>query len=188
MADLAVKSTFSGLAVDGRYWAHTGYRMNSNKPFAFYRSDDIYRNYTLADLHIEGDIVNDEVLSQNITRGEWEPSDVTLDAHFSPLDPDLHYDGIRAAMFVGEDSGFVTIGMLFLTDEEQGTVAQSYTTYDSADASNVLIDGSVDFTRENLGAATTDPNRKETFTNHYKFYKIILHFHLEIYVTNQFYH
>lgn len=172
MADLAVKSTFSGLAVDGRYWAHTGYRMNSNKPFAFYRSDDIYRNYTLADLHIEGDIVNDDVLSQNITRGEWEPSEVTLDAHFSPLDPDLHYDGIRAAMFVGEDSGFVTIGMLFLTDEEQGTVAQSYTTYDSADASNVIIDANVEYTRENLGAATTDPNRKETFTGFYKFYNL----------------
>lgn len=171
MANLAVKSVYSGLAVDGRYWAHTGYRMNSNKPFAFWRSDDIYRNYTLSDLHIEGDIVNDEVLSQNITRGEWDGGDVTLDAHFSPRG-DLHYDGIRAAMYCSEDSGFITIGLLFLTDEELGTVAQSYTTFDNADASNVLIDGNVDYIRENLGSLETDPNRKNTLTNMYHFYNL----------------
>jgi hypothetical protein len=171
MTDLAVKSTYSGLAVDGRYWAHTGYRMNSNKPFAFYRSDDIYRNYTLTDLHIEGDIVNDEVLSQNITRDEIDGGDVTLDAHFSPLG-DLHYDGIRAAMYCGESDGFVAISLLFLTDEEQGTVAQSYTTFDNADASNVIIDANVEVIRENLGYPTNDPNRKNTFTNMYKFYNL----------------
>lgn len=171
MADLAVKSTYSGLAVDGRYWAHTGYRMNSNKPFAFYRSDDIYRNYTLSDLHIEGDIVNDEVLSQNITRDEIDGGQVTLDANFSPLG-DLHYDGIRAAMYCGESDGFVTISLLFLTDEELGTVAQSYTTFYNEDASNVTIDANVEVIRENLGYPETDPNRKNTLTNMYKFYNL----------------
>lgn len=170
MADLAVKTTFSGLAVDGRFWAHPGYRMNYDEEFAFYRSDDIYRNYTLADLHIEGDIVNDDVLTQNITRGEWDESRVTLSNDFFP--DQMSDTGIRAAMYCAEDSGFITIGLLFLTDEEQGTVRQSYTTVTQQDVSNVIIDANEDYTRENLGYPTNDPNRKNTLTNLYKFYNL----------------
>jgi hypothetical protein len=142
--------------------------MNGNQEFDFYRKDDIYRNYTLSDLHIEGDIVNDEVLSQNITRGDLDGGRVTLPTDFYP---DQMADvGLRAAMYCGESDGFITFSLLFLTDEEQGTVAQSYTTTLQQDVSNVIIDANVEYVRENLGYPVNDPNRKDTFSNFYKFY------------------
>lgn len=171
MATLALKALYSGLCIDGRYWAHPGYRMKAGEEFAFYRKDDIYRNYTMSDMDIDGDIVNDEVLTQNITRIDLDGGRETLSGDFNP--DQMSDSGIRAAMYCSIDEyGFIAFNLLFLTDEEQGTVMQSYTTINQQDASNVIIDASTEVTRENLGYPTTDPNRKNTFTNFYKFYNL----------------